>query len=166
MNITISRTSLFIVLAAGLHLGYLGVGRATAQELPPICTPTPPPQPFILLYKGLASGCSNELGANKLCRIGETIEFRAGSQQILCPATEYNWQFPDSAPPPPLWKVDHVFTSAGTFNVTVLVTSGAGSGPLSAAVVVGDPAAVPIVHGSIALLLVAMLALVAVFVLR
>jgi hypothetical protein len=136
---------MFVIAAETLLLGLAmstdGASRVS-HGIPPMCTPSPPVDPFIIFYSGTESGCSNRPGGFPICFVGEAIQFSVGDHQILCPETDYDWQFPDSATPVG-WKVPHVFSNGGVFVVNVSIANSNGSGHLSQTVTVAAPSAIP-----------------------
>jgi hypothetical protein len=145
-----------VLIVIALTGGAAQADRIVATGLPPICTPTPPLTPFAIIFRGQTSGCTESNG--RPCYLGETIQFSVGDHQITCPATTYDWQFPDSSGLAP-WTLPHVFNSVGLFTVSVTLTSANGTGNLSQAVVVASAPVPTLDARALAVLLITLAAI-------
>jgi hypothetical protein len=137
MGKPMSRTGRYTMIAIVFAL--IGAVKISAQEVPPLCEPTPVGQQAVF-YHGATSGCDQS--NVKPCFTGETLTIRAGDQQITCPETSYTWAFPDGAVPP-TWSVTHVFTSVGGYLVSVTISNSAGTGHYAATIPVAAASSVP-----------------------
>ena len=52
--------------------------------------PCQPPTPAVINYLGASTGCSNQVGGNRACLVGEIIQFKFGSGLPDC-STTYYW---------------------------------------------------------------------------
>jgi hypothetical protein len=117
----------------------IGAIKSVAQEVPPLCEPTPVGQ-LVVFYHGAMSGCDQT--NIKPCFSGETLTIHAGEQEITCPETSYTWAFPDG-PVAPTWSLTHVFTSPGSYLVEVEIDNSGGTGHYAASIPVIATPSVP-----------------------
>lgn len=92
----------------------------TTQGVPPAC-PAPPTSPLTISYLGLSSGCSNQVGGNPTCLVGEAIQFKF-ADGVTDGCTTYHWDFQDSSAFG-LATILHTFGAPGSFMVKVTATN-------------------------------------------
>jgi PKD repeat protein len=108
-----------------------------STQPPPTCT-VPTAQGLAITNRGLTSGCA----PRGTCSSGETINFDVVSQLVAfdfsCGNPRFAWDFGDNGATSPAKTVNHIFQTAGTYNVTVQVSNDSGSATLRLSVVVAD----------------------------
>jgi len=90
-----------------------------------------------MTFHGSSSGCTEQGGS---CIVGETIVFTAATTN-LCVLSDF-WQFPGD-PVTSGTTVNHVFTTPGSFTVTMTAAGPNNSVQVSKTVVVAPASAIP-----------------------
>lgn len=144
------------VASASYFLGISLLATSLLAQTPPPPPPCPPPTPLPSLaipYTGLTSGCTNQ-PASPPCIVGETVQFKVGDGvSVGCEAT-YSWQF-ETATVSGLATMNHQFSTAGVYNVTLRIIDRFGTVDLAQVVTVASTSAVPTLgHTSILMLIV------------
>lgn len=122
------------------HLIIFGLAMPTLAQGPP---PIPcadaiiSPSQVVVTFQGLTSGCSEQGGT---CIVGETVIFTASTTN-LCVLSDF-WQFPGE-PVVAGTTVNHVFTTPGSFTVTLTAAGPNNSVQVSKTVAVAPASAIP-----------------------
>lgn len=92
------------------------VGKTNEPPPPPICPALP--ASVSMKFIGSVSGCTNANGLP--CKTGESIQFTPATSLNTCHVV--SWNFGDNTPNSGFRTANHVFASAGRWNVTMTVT--------------------------------------------
>lgn len=115
-------------------------------------------------YTGLTSGCSNQPGNYRACLAGEAIVFSvavAQAPQGDCPIS-YIWQF-ENGPVFGLETTSHMLPIPGTYTVQVSIYDSPTPVVLTRPVTVVSPSAVPTLNALARVILIAVIALCALY---